>query len=39
VQCTATAPDTTPTWPLLGLAMIGMAAMYRFLPRFAKGSR
>jgi hypothetical protein len=39
IQCGASTPDTTPTWPLLGLAVIGMASMYRFVPRFAKGTR
>ena len=40
IQCaTVGAPDTTPTWPLLGLALVGMVSLRRFVPSFHKALR
>ena len=39
VQCGFSTPDTTPTWPLLGLAVVGIVSMRRFIPGLAKSVR
>ena len=39
VECGFSTPDTTPTWPLLGLAVVGIVSMRRFIPGLAKSVR